>query len=100
VTSCGLRSDNLLAQPGAVTALGSPVDLGAVDVDAYVVAGLNDHIVPWENAFRSSDLLGGDMRLVLSTSGHIQALINPPGPENRASYSIGADRAETVRGSW
>jgi len=92
--------DNLLAQPGAVTALGSPVDLGAVDVDAYVVAGLSDHIVPWENAFRSRDLLGGDARLVLSTSGHIQALINPPGPESRASYSVGEDRAETVRGSW
>jgi polyhydroxyalkanoate synthase subunit PhaC len=92
--------DNLLAEPGAVTALGSPVDLGAVDTDTYVVAGLNDHIVPWENAFRSADLLGGDARLVLSTSGHIQALINPPGTESRASYSVGADRAETVRGSW
>jgi polyhydroxyalkanoate synthase len=92
--------DNLLAQPGAVTALGSPVDLGTVDVDSYVVAGLNDHIVPWENAFRSRDLLGGDMRLVLSTSGHIQALINPPGPESRASYYVGADRGEAERGSW
>jgi poly[(R)-3-hydroxyalkanoate] polymerase subunit PhaC len=92
--------DNLLARPGAVTTLGSPVDLGAIEVDNYVVAGLNDHIVPWENAFRSGDLLGGDTRLVLSTSGHIQALINPPGPESRASYSVGADRAEAVRGSW
>jgi poly[(R)-3-hydroxyalkanoate] polymerase subunit PhaC len=92
--------DNLLAQPGAVTTLGSPVDLGAINVGTYVVAGLNDHIVSWKNAFRSGDLLGGDTRLVLSTSGHIQALINPPGPESRASYSVGADPAEAVRGSW
>ncbi len=92
--------DNLLAQPGSVTVLDTPVDLRAVDVDAYVVAGLNDHIVPWENASRSSELLGGDTRFVLSTSGHIQALINPPGPESRASYHVGADRAEAVHGSW
>ena len=92
--------DNLLAEPGAVTVLGTPVDLSTVDVDAYVVAGENDHIVPWENAFRSGDLLGGETRLVLSTSGHIQALINPPGPDSRASYHVGADRAEAARGSW
>ena len=52
---------------------GTPVDLSAVDVDSYVVAGLNDHIIPWENAYRSAALLGGAPRFVLSTSGHIQA---------------------------
>jgi polyhydroxyalkanoate synthase len=92
--------DNLLAQAGGVTVLGTPVDLSAADVDAYVVAGLNDHIVPWENAYRSGALLGGDTRFVLSTSGHIQALINPPGPDSRASYHVGEDREAPVRGSW
>jgi poly[(R)-3-hydroxyalkanoate] polymerase subunit PhaC len=92
--------DNLLAQSGAVTTLGTPVDLGAINVDAYVVAGENDHIVPWENAFRSGDLLGGETRLVLSTSGHIQALINPPVAESRASYYVGADCDAPTRGSW
>ena len=92
--------DNLLARPGAVTTLGTPVDLGAIDVDAYVVAGEKDHIVPWENAFRTAELLGGQTRLVLSSSGHIQALINPPGPESRSSYRLGADGPEAVRGSW
>jgi poly[(R)-3-hydroxyalkanoate] polymerase subunit PhaC len=90
--------------------LGSPVDLGAVAVDAYVVAGLNDHIVPWENAYRSARLLGGDARFVLSTSGHIQALVNPPVAESRASYRAAAaalaepdewlDAAGPMRGSW
>jgi polyhydroxyalkanoate synthase len=102
--------DNPLTRAGALRVLGSPVDLGAVDVDSYVVAGLNDHIVPWENAYRSALLLGGGTRFVLSTSGHIQALVNPPSPESRSSYRIadehpadaGAwlDRAATNRGSW
>ena len=74
-----LALDNSLARPGALTVLGSPVDLGAVDVDSYIVAGLNDHIVPWENAYRSTQLLGGDTKFVLSTSGHIQAHGQPAG---------------------
>jgi len=105
--------DNTLTRAGALEVLGSPVDLRAVDVDSYVVAGLNDHIVPWENAYRSAQLLGGDPRFVLAASGHIQALVNPPGragTESRASYRIAAehpadpeawlDGAATHRGSW
>ena len=61
--------------------LGSPVDLGKVTLDLYAVAGSTDHIVPWENAYRSVRLLGGEKRFVLSRSGHIQALVNPPSPE-------------------
>ena len=70
--------ENSLTRAGAVEVLGEPVDLGAVTADAYAVAGLNDHLVPWENAYRSALLLGGETRFVLSTSGHIQALVNPP----------------------
>jgi polyhydroxyalkanoate synthase len=105
-----LALDNSLTRAGALTVLDEPVDLAKVDVDAYVVAGENDHIVPWENAYRSTRLLGGDSRFVLSTSGHIQALINPPGPESRSSYRIGEetpadstewlDGAATMQGSW
>jgi polyhydroxyalkanoate synthase subunit PhaC len=101
---------NALATPGAMRVLGTPVDLGAVDVDSYIVAGSNDHIVDWRNAYRSTQLLGGDSRFVLSTSGHIQALINPPGPDSRSSYRIAEadpaavadweEQAVTHRGSW
>jgi polyhydroxyalkanoate synthase len=102
--------DNALATPGGMRVLGSEVDLASVDVDAYIVAGSNDHIVDWRNAYRSTQLLGGDSRFVLSTSGHIQALINPPRPDSRSSYRIAdanppavADwegAAVTHRGSW
>jgi polyhydroxyalkanoate synthase len=102
--------DDALATPGAMRVLGTDVDLGAVDLDAYIVAGSADHIVDWRNAYRSTQLLGGDSRFVLSTSGHIQALINPPGPESRSSYRIAPENPAAVedweraavahRGSW
>jgi class II poly(R)-hydroxyalkanoic acid synthase len=105
-----LALDNALARPDGVTVLGEHVDLAAVEVDSYIVAGLSDHIVPWENAYRSTQMLGGDSRFVLSASGHIQALVNPPGPESRSSYRVADDHpasseewlaaAATRPGSW
>ena len=102
--------ENSLTRPGGMNVLGSGVDLAEVTVDNYIVAGSKDHIVPWRNTYRSTQLLGGDSRFVLSTSGHIQALINPPSPESRSSYRVAdsnpadaADwesRAATMKGSW
>jgi poly[(R)-3-hydroxyalkanoate] polymerase subunit PhaC len=80
--------ENSMATPGEYVALGTPIDLGSVDVDTYVVAGLRDHLVSWEAAYRSALLFGGRKRFVLSTSGHIQALVNPPSPESRSSYRM------------
>ena len=88
--------DSALAKPGGMRVLGTPVDLSAVDVDNYIVAGSNDHIVDWRNAYRSTQLLGGDSRFVLSTSGHIQALINPPKADSRSSYRIADDNPPDV----
>jgi poly(3-hydroxyalkanoate) synthetase len=105
-----LALDNSLARADGLTVLGSPVDLGAVDVDSYIVAGLKDHIVPWENAYRSTQLLGGDTKFVLSTSGHIQAMVNPPTLDSRSSYRVAdeypadpqafLDTAAKLPGSW
>ena len=92
------RARERLRAPGALEVLGTPVDLGAVDLDSYVVAGLTDHIIPWENAYRSTQLLGGASRFVLSTSGHIQALVNPPPPRRAArSYRVPPTRPPTPR---
>jgi polyhydroxyalkanoate synthase len=105
-----LAMQNALTRAGAFTVLGSPVDLGEVAIDSYIVAGSADHIVPWRNAYASTQLLGGETRFVLSASGHIQALINPPSPDSRSSYQIAdehpadpaewSERAVTKRGSW
>ncbi|OBH87961.1 poly(3-hydroxyalkanoate) polymerase [Mycobacterium scrofulaceum] len=80
---------NALVTPGGVSMLGTPVDLGKVTADAYVVGGVADHISPWQATYRSARLLGSkDNRYVLSTSGHIAALVNPPG-NPKASFHTG-----------
>jgi polyhydroxyalkanoate synthase len=73
-----LFSSGSLAKPDTATMLGTPVDLSAVTVDAYVVAGIADHLCPWEACYASARLLGGDVRFALSTSGHIACMVNPP----------------------
>jgi polyhydroxyalkanoate synthase len=100
---------NALVRPGGATLLGSPVDLAAVDRDTYLVAGITDHICPWQSCYRSTQLLGGRQRFVLSTSGHVAAMVNPPG-NAKARYQVAKDspedpqewlrRAETCHGSW
>jgi polyhydroxyalkanoate synthase len=100
---------NKLAHPGALEVMGHPIDLSNVVADSYVVAGSADHICPWANCYRSSQLLGGKVRFVLSTNGHIAALVNPPG-NPKSSYQVSDDNAasaeewrgiaETVQGSW
>jgi len=105
-----LALDNSLTRAGALEVLGSPVDLQRIELDSYIVAGLRDHIVPWQNAYRSTQLLGGETRFVLSTSGHIQALVNPPAPDSRSSYRVAAehpsdpqaflDQSAKLPGSW
>ena len=80
---------NSLLTPGAVSMLGTPVDLGLVTTDAFVIAGIADHISPWQACYRSARLLGSkDLRFVLSSSGHIASLVNPPG-NPRATYRVG-----------
>ena len=55
-----------------------------VDIDSYVVAGITDHITPWQGCYETARLYGDRSIFVLANSGHIQSLINPP--ENKKAY--------------
>ncbi len=70
---------NPLTRAGALEVCGTPVDLRQVTCDYYVVAGSNDHITPWTSCYKSARLFGGQCEFVLSSSGHIQSILNPPG---------------------
>ena len=104
-----LALGNSLTVPGRATMLGSPVDLAAVGVDGYLVAGATDHLCPWQSCYRSTQLLGGDCRFVLARSGHIASMVSPV-DNKKAVYRTAKDTppdptawldsAESVPGSW
>jgi polyhydroxyalkanoate synthase len=94
-----ISTENSMRRPGAVTVLGSPVDLGRITVDSYVVAGAADHISQWQNCYRTTQLLGGRTRFVLSASGHIAAIVNPPG-NKRATYQTANEHTPSDAAEW
>jgi polyhydroxyalkanoate synthase len=94
-----ISTANAMCRPGEVTVLGSPVDLGSITADSYVMAGAVDHISPWQNCYRTTQLLGGRTRFVLSTSGHIAAIVNPPGNQ-RASYRTAGEHVPSDPAQW
>ncbi|MGA2927494.1 MAG: hypothetical protein ABSG43_16165, partial [Solirubrobacteraceae bacterium] len=70
-----LVSRNQLTRPGALKVLGTPVDVSRIACDTYHVAGITDHITPWQGCYRTTQLLGGASQFVLVSSGHVQTLI-------------------------
>jgi polyhydroxyalkanoate synthase len=100
---------NPLSHPGGLEVCGTPIDLQKVTVDSFSVAGINDHITPWDAVYRSTLLLGGERRFVLANSGHVQSILNPPN-NPKANYLGGTKLssdprawyydAKPVDGSW
>ena len=74
--------ENRLAR-GEMELAGTRLDLDAVKVDAYVLSAKEDHIAPWRAAYRTTQLLPGNVRFTLSSSGHIAGIVNPPSPKSR-----------------
>lgn len=107
--SCYL--ENSLVQPDKFSLLGTPIDFSKVTTPLYVLGAESDHIAPWRATFRTTQLVGGDARFVLTSSGHVAGIVNPPG-NPKAAYRLadGADksmradewhaRARRVEGSW
>jgi polyhydroxyalkanoate synthase subunit PhaC len=91
--SCYLRND---FARGEFEIDGQKLDPGKVDVDTYVLSAVDDHIVPWVSGYKTTQLLGGHNRFVLSTSGHIAGIVNPPGPKPKhwTNDSLPADPQE------
>src|SRR3569623_422766 len=73
-----LYRENLLVKPGALSVLGTPIDLKKVETPSYVQAGREDHIAPAESVWKITDQFAGPIRFVLAGSGHIAGVVNPP----------------------
>jgi polyhydroxyalkanoate synthase len=78
--------ENQLKQPGRLNVCGQPVDFAAIQVPSYVYGSREDHIVPWQGAYRSVPLLGDEVRFTLGASGHIAGVINPPTKRKRSHW--------------
>ena len=100
---------NLLREPGGLTLGGVKIDLAKVNVPAYFVSAIEDHIAPWKTTYAGPQILGGKSRFVLSGSGHIAGMINPPAAEKYGYWTgteISGDpdtwfaEAQQHPGSW
>jgi polyhydroxyalkanoate synthase len=101
--------NNLAA--GTMQIAGKTIDLSVIKNSTYVVSAINDHIVPWESAYKSVGLVSGPVRFVLGSGGHIAGIVSPPGP--KAWHMVSEDEltppatgaqwravAERRAGSW
>jgi polyhydroxyalkanoate synthase len=89
---------NPLAHAGKLTVRGTPIDVSQIECDCFVLAGTTDHISPWPSCYRSSRLLGGKREFVLSNSGHIQSILNPPG-NPKATFFTNAEQPTSAE-AW
>jgi polyhydroxyalkanoate synthase subunit PhaC len=100
---------NPFVNPGKLTLNGNTVDMSKVKADSYVIAGVTDHITPWKGVHKTAQIMGEGTTFVLSNSGHLQSLLNPP-TNPKASFMIGTVNpsgpeafvaaAEKRKGSW
>jgi polyhydroxyalkanoate synthase subunit PhaC len=99
--------ENQLAQD-QMTLAGTELHLKKVEADAYILAAKEDHIAPWKSSYATTRLLGGDVRFVLSSSGHVAGIVNPPRsrrvywtndelPPDPEAWRAGAEQHD---GSW
>jgi polyhydroxyalkanoate synthase len=101
--------ENNLRRPRKTTQCGTVVDLMQIDTPVYVLACREDHIVPWQTAYRTTRLISSEVRFTLAASGHIAGVINPASRNKRSFWIDGKpgaqpehwlETAREVAGSW
>jgi len=106
-----MYQENLLAQPGAYTVNGVPIDLSLVKTPSFFQATREDHIAPYSSVFKAMNIFSGPKTFALAGSGHIAGIVNHPSKEkyqfwqnNRRKKYANADAwledAKEVQGSW
>ena len=102
---------NNLIEADALTLAGEPIDLTRIHQPMYGVSAEDDHIAPWRQTFRINAYVTSPKRFVLSSSGHILGIVNPPVEPPKRSFRVAAAhrgqtadawraKAEAHEGSW
>ncbi len=101
--------DNKLVEPGGIEIGGVKLDLRKINVPTYIISTREDHIAPWKPTYKATQLYSGEVRFILSASGHIAGVVNPPAagkycywvnddiPADPEQWLAGAEQHE---GSW
>ncbi|WP_426392472.1 class I poly(R)-hydroxyalkanoic acid synthase [Variovorax sp. R-27] len=92
--------ENKLAKPNALTVCGEKIDLGNIDIPAYIYGSREDHIVPIGGAYASTQLLPGKKRFVMGASGHIAGVINPPVKNKRSHWIRDDGKFPKTQAEW
>ncbi|MCB1889053.1 MAG: alpha/beta fold hydrolase [Rhodocyclaceae bacterium] len=95
-----LYLDNRLAKANTLEVAGERMDLGCIRQPVYAVGAEDDHIAPWRQAFRTMELVGGDRRYVLSSSGHILGIVNPPTRPPKRDFVAAEVKAGDSHEAW
>src|SRR5215208_3855863 len=56
--------NNTLCEPGALSVLDTPVDLGSITVPTFVTGAISDHLTPWTGCYRTTQLVSGPSTFV------------------------------------
>lgn len=95
-----LYLNNRLAQPDGLSLGGRKLNLKQITQPLYAVGAEQDHITPWKETFKTTQLVGGPVRYVLATSGHIQGVISPPVNPPKRRYWAGDVETECSPEAW
>ena len=85
---------------GTLEIAGKQIDLSAIKAPTYVVSAINDHIVPGESSYRTTGLVSGPVRFVLSSGGHIAGIVNPPSPKTWYEVASSDDALPETGAAW
>ena len=104
--------ENKLTEPGGITLDGVALDLRKIKLPCYVISIQDDHIAPWKSTYAATRLYKGPVKFVLSASGHIAGVVNPPAAKKYNHWTTPEDKknpktpdawlaaAEEHKGSW
>ncbi|AXO14666.1 PHA/PHB synthase family protein [Thalassospira indica] len=104
-----MYNKNLLREPGGIKIFGEPIDLRDIKIPVYFLSTREDHIAPWQATYAGTQLMSGQVKFVLSASGHIAGVVNPPAAKKYCYWTYNRNpanpddwmaKAAQHEGSW
>lgn len=94
--------ENNLVKPGGIELDGVKIDISKIKTPVYFLSTIQDHIAKWKTTYKGALLHSGDVKFVLSGSGHIAGVVNPPAQEKYGYWTnsdIPADSDQWFKGA-